>query len=506
MKCGTCNIAKHLWAFPFDSWSMIQLHLFRERRNYTSKSADIPVLSDIDWTSNRLRVLEALQALNAVATALAKSPDFREKCKWTFMTAHIDFPHIQNSNRKGRLSTRKLKGKDPKGKARVKKPIQPKSEMIGYTDRVKLAGIHRAQPWSHLFEHGKFHDCTLAPWADLVHKDQVAAYIRLRDRKADEMEDIPKPGRTREPRPEFRHREPPEREADQGGDGSQFDRTQDDSSDSASTIEADAADAYSTSSGGSSDLDADYDTDTALFDDFGVGDYGSDDSNYATDMDGIDDVYDGMDNPDYPGNDSMDTGYCNGGCDCVVYSDGPAYTYNSLPRSPRPGTPQDQGRADRDATSSSDDGLGAGDELAIGVAASLEVAALEDDLDDSSVNDEYSDNGDDSNADPPPYDGGDDDPSDDYDPGDGYDPSDDYAAADTSVNFDLDLDNSYVDEYYLVDDGNFVDTGYEFSPPETSYELGLDSNFDYSSFDTGYSPDLDFSSTYDSFDSSFGGV
>lgn len=89
MKCGTCDTAKHLWAFPFDSWSMIQLHLFRERRHYTSKSTDIPVLSDIEWTSNRLRVLEALQALNAVATALAKSPDFRERCKWAFQdSAH----------------------------------------------------------------------------------------------------------------------------------------------------------------------------------------------------------------------------------------------------------------------------------------------------------------------------------------------------------------------------------------------------------------------------------
>src|SRR5437667_7296082 len=119
---------------------MIQLHLFHERRHYTSKSADIPVLSDIEWTSNRLRVFEALQALNAVATAVAKSPDFREKCKWAFKTAHIDFPHIQNSNCKGRLSTRKLKSKDPKVKVRVKKSIPPKSEMISYTDSVKLKG------------------------------------------------------------------------------------------------------------------------------------------------------------------------------------------------------------------------------------------------------------------------------------------------------------------------------------------------------------------------------
>jgi hypothetical protein len=28
-KCGNCKIAKHLWAFPFDSWSIVQLHLFR---------------------------------------------------------------------------------------------------------------------------------------------------------------------------------------------------------------------------------------------------------------------------------------------------------------------------------------------------------------------------------------------------------------------------------------------------------------------------------------------
>lgn len=29
-RCGECNVAKHVWAFPFDSWSIIALHLTRE--------------------------------------------------------------------------------------------------------------------------------------------------------------------------------------------------------------------------------------------------------------------------------------------------------------------------------------------------------------------------------------------------------------------------------------------------------------------------------------------
>ncbi|KAL8284546.1 hypothetical protein RB600_009112 [Gaeumannomyces tritici] len=31
VRCGDCSLAKHLWAFPFDAWSVAQLHLCRER-------------------------------------------------------------------------------------------------------------------------------------------------------------------------------------------------------------------------------------------------------------------------------------------------------------------------------------------------------------------------------------------------------------------------------------------------------------------------------------------
>ena len=33
-KCSECNISKHVWAFPFDSWSLVSLHLSRGRQLY----------------------------------------------------------------------------------------------------------------------------------------------------------------------------------------------------------------------------------------------------------------------------------------------------------------------------------------------------------------------------------------------------------------------------------------------------------------------------------------
>jgi hypothetical protein len=34
VACGDCNLAKHVWAFPFDLWSIVSLHLTRDRYNY----------------------------------------------------------------------------------------------------------------------------------------------------------------------------------------------------------------------------------------------------------------------------------------------------------------------------------------------------------------------------------------------------------------------------------------------------------------------------------------
>lgn len=142
VKCGDCNIAKHVWAFPFDSWSMISLHLARDRYMYAPTTAPgaIPQnLSDQEWMRNRLTVLTAQSALIRAATAMAQSQMFRATTKWL---------HTQP---------------DP------------------HLDRLKLGGIHRAQPFSHCFEHGAYHRYFIADWAHLKCEDQIAAYERLRN-------------------------------------------------------------------------------------------------------------------------------------------------------------------------------------------------------------------------------------------------------------------------------------------------------------------------------------
>lgn len=30
-KCGRCSVAKHIWAFPWDAWSLVEMHLARHR-------------------------------------------------------------------------------------------------------------------------------------------------------------------------------------------------------------------------------------------------------------------------------------------------------------------------------------------------------------------------------------------------------------------------------------------------------------------------------------------
>ncbi|KAI4193641.1 MAG: hypothetical protein LQ346_003857, partial [Caloplaca aetnensis] len=50
-------------------------------------------------------------------------------------------------------------------------------------DRLKLGGIHRAQPFSHEFEKGRYHEYMLADWALLLEEQQVERYEYLRDRR-----------------------------------------------------------------------------------------------------------------------------------------------------------------------------------------------------------------------------------------------------------------------------------------------------------------------------------
>jgi len=164
LKCGGCGVLRHVWAFPFDSWSIVQLHMFRDRRFYTPEVEEARTLSDTEWMRNRLDVLDALQALNVVAAALVKTKEFRSSCRW------VNIIHPPTN-----------------------RETSAEKEIIKYIsrrDRVKLAGIFRAQPESHYFEQGKYHDCTLAPWADLVRPDQIELYLKTRDYRANDLDDI----------------------------------------------------------------------------------------------------------------------------------------------------------------------------------------------------------------------------------------------------------------------------------------------------------------------------
>jgi hypothetical protein len=77
VKCGSYdhNLAKHLLAFPFDSWSLISLHSQRDRHNY-------PPMSDKEWMQNRLLVLSAVRNLTQAAVAMAKNTLLRKRTSW----------------------------------------------------------------------------------------------------------------------------------------------------------------------------------------------------------------------------------------------------------------------------------------------------------------------------------------------------------------------------------------------------------------------------------------
>lgn len=135
--CGDCNLAKHVWAFPFDSWSIISLHLERDRSNYPA-DGNSP-MTDVAWMKNRLLVLTAQEKLILAATAMAENASFRARTAWL---------HQQRDPAK---------------------------------DRLKLGGIHRAQPFSHSYDQGKYHHYFIASWAHLKLEHKVAEYELLRD-------------------------------------------------------------------------------------------------------------------------------------------------------------------------------------------------------------------------------------------------------------------------------------------------------------------------------------
>lgn len=150
--CGSCNLAKHVWAFPFDSWSIISLHLMRDRYMYTPTNPAHPqILSNEDWMRNRLILLTAQDVLTQGAVAMAQNAAFRASTRWLH-------------------SPERDKDKDQEAQAALA--------------RLKLGGIHRAQPYSHYFEQGTYHHFFIAEWAHLKRQDQVKAYELIRDGRA----------------------------------------------------------------------------------------------------------------------------------------------------------------------------------------------------------------------------------------------------------------------------------------------------------------------------------
>ena len=132
-KCNDCNISKHVWSFPFDSWSIAELHLTRGRMMYPD------IKSDQEWMENRMMVLLAQTALVTAAKAMSESANFRNATSW--IAKHAD-PRM---------------------------------------DRMKLGGIHRAQPFSHQYEEGKYHEYFIADWAHLNRDDQISEYEKIRE-------------------------------------------------------------------------------------------------------------------------------------------------------------------------------------------------------------------------------------------------------------------------------------------------------------------------------------
>lgn len=168
-KCGDCNLAKHVWAFPFDSWSMSSHHLSRDRHMYAPALTDKTLTAvgqdatPSSWMRNRLTVLSAMSSLHRAATGMAHSLKFQKATAWL----HTD----------------------------------PTDSLLDPSLlRVKLGGIHRAQPFSHYFEAGVYSHYFIAPWAALTRHKQVEAYEAQRDGRV-RLPDVPSSSR----KPRFKH-------------------------------------------------------------------------------------------------------------------------------------------------------------------------------------------------------------------------------------------------------------------------------------------------------------
>ncbi|KXH60227.1 hypothetical protein CSAL01_13670 [Colletotrichum salicis] len=141
---------------------------------------------------NRMSVLEAIQTLGSIAVGMHRSESFRNSCQWNFearglVSRNTALDGVLFSRRRRRIH--KLQ-QQRHGNIRVR----PDSAKIVH-DRIKLAGIHRAQPMSYLYEHDMLHDCTLADWADLIYDEQLTAYTQLREFRSENEHEVIKEAR-----------------------------------------------------------------------------------------------------------------------------------------------------------------------------------------------------------------------------------------------------------------------------------------------------------------------
>ena len=136
--CNNCTLSQHAWAFPFDSWSFIQHGLQKDQGWYAGKQGRARLTPE-EWLNNRFTLFIARDALIRGAVGMAKTHELRMACDWLRTSPEAQF------------------------------------------DRLKLGGIHRAQPWSHHFEAGRYRQLLIAPWAKYTYEVRVLAYEALRE-------------------------------------------------------------------------------------------------------------------------------------------------------------------------------------------------------------------------------------------------------------------------------------------------------------------------------------
>ncbi|KAL8340921.1 hypothetical protein RB601_006836 [Gaeumannomyces tritici] len=224
VRCGDCSLAKHLWAFPFDAWSVAQLHLCRERRCYVpASSGDAAAAAQLSldgWRRNRARRARG----HADARGWWPWPCARRPCSGT---------RAGGASRRAGLCSRTSRAAGARAgctcRSVARLVVQQRRRrweggeggaaavvVVVDHDRVKLAGVHRAQPASHLCEHSMLYDCTVAGWADMAPREQVAVYVALRDARAVDVDGVIKKAAREDAR--RRAQQPP---GGRGQDGSQ---------------------------------------------------------------------------------------------------------------------------------------------------------------------------------------------------------------------------------------------------------------------------------------------